>query len=224
MRIFEVPARSLLLALILTFAGFEVARYRSVSSIAQRSMSSVVIVRCIHTSGEISMAAGFVASKYGHIITAAHIINKCVDDPDKWSIFISFMGSKKQYKAALLRYDAYGDIASLQVPNIPKHIKPLAINSDFRYDVGTAIIAIGHPLFWYWSVSDGIISADRYHLDPYKRIIQVTAPSTHGNSGGPLLNRRGEVIGIVSFGSKDNNALVFAVPGEMIKAILANEL
>lgn len=208
-------------------------RPQSVSYIASAAIKSVVVIRCKKNASFDSITAGFVASNYGHILTVAHGLAACVNKPN--NIRVRYYNQDIEYKAALLRYNTEHDVALLQVPNGPK-VPPLTIDKDNNYYLGEQAIAIGHPHKYFWSVSAGIVSADRFKYRPYRRYIQVTTPINPGNSGGPILNSDGEVMGIASFVSATahyhgtdrilipEETLGFIVPGETLNAILPNDI
>src|SRR2546423_6429460 len=98
--------------------------------------------------------------------------------------------------AGALAIDEEADLALLSV-NLPEEkSRPLPVSRSLPEE-GEQIFLIGNPLRLEGSVSDGIVSAVR-EVPDVGRIIQITAPVSHGNSGSPLLNMRGEVIGIVT--------------------------
>jgi tetratricopeptide (TPR) repeat protein len=106
-------------------------------------------------------------------------------------------GKGRTYQVAgALAIDEEADLALLQVDLPAERSRPLPISSTLP-DEGEQIFVIGNPLRLEGSVSNGIVSAIR-EVPDLGRIIQVTAPVSHGNSGSPLFNMHGEVIGIVT--------------------------
>jgi tetratricopeptide (TPR) repeat protein len=98
--------------------------------------------------------------------------------------------------AGALAVDEEGDLALLSVDVPPERSRPLDLTLVLPEE-GERVFAIGNPLRLEGSVSDGIVSALR-EVPDLGRIIQVTAPVSHGNSGSPLFNMRGEVVGIIT--------------------------
>jgi tetratricopeptide (TPR) repeat protein len=98
--------------------------------------------------------------------------------------------------AGALAVDEEADLALLSVELPPERSRPLQFASTLP-DEGEQVFVIGNPLRLEGSVSDGIVSAVR-EVPDLGRIIQITAPVSHGNSGSPLLNMRGQVVGIVT--------------------------
>src|SRR6185369_14588278 len=98
--------------------------------------------------------------------------------------------------SGVLAIDDEADLALLKVDGLSERARPLPLTSGLP-DEGEQVFLIGNPLRLEGSVSDGIVSAIR-EVPDLGRIIQTTAPVSHGNSGSPLFNMRGQVIGIVT--------------------------
>ena len=137
-------------------------------------------------------------------------------------------------KATLVGSDPSTDIALLKVDADADALTPLALADSTRVEVGDAVVAIGNPFGLERTVTSGIVSAlqrnvpapNGYSID---HVIQTDAPINHGNSGGPLLNTRGAVIGVNSQietgGSGDGNVGIgFAVPSNTVKSVVAQLL
>ena len=140
--------------------------------------------------------SGFVYRKDGYIVTNQHV----VDGADKFTVR---MNDGKEYSAKLIGADALKDIAVLKVDagNLP--VAPLADSDKVR--VGEPVIAIGSPLGYEATVTAGIVSTNHRKLsdlgqaqDPRspQTYLQTDAAINRGNSGGPLLNAQGQVIGV----------------------------
>lgn len=219
----EVPARVfggivlLLVALVGTHMYEANSSYVPATILVEEAVKSVVIVECYSPTKKkgvynIATTAGFVASEYGHIVTVAHGLSDCLGKNQK-NLRIRFWDDPSiPYRVAILRLDKEQDAAILQVPKMPKHIEPLRIDRSIQKQ-GRRVIAIGHPGLFYWSVSDGIVSADRIWTRPFRHLIQTSVPVVPGNSGGPVLNEEGRVIGVASF-YVDNPTLSFLVSME----------
>ena len=137
-------------------------------------------------------------------------------------------------KATLVGSDPSTDVALLKVDASAQALTPLTLADSTRVEVGDAVVAIGNPFGLERTVTSGIVSAlqravqapNGYSID---HVIQTDAAINHGNSGGPLLNTRGEVIGINSQietgGSGDGNVGIgFAVPSNTVKSVIAQLL
>ncbi len=183
--------------------------------IVNEALPGVVYVQCNDKNGKTNYSsAGFLASRYGHIITTAHTIEDC----NHKKVKIWFKGSNRVHKSLVLKYNRFLDIAILQVPTTPKHIRPLKLDTSLYYDPGDQVILIGHPDGFAWTVMDGVISAERTYDNV--RSVQVTTPIIPGTSGGPLLNKNGRVVGMALGYAAINHTLGFTLPGRTIHMLL----
>jgi S1-C subfamily serine protease len=209
----------------------------SINDIYKRSGPGVVqitstIDSSTSSSGQFQQASqalgsGFVLDKQGHIVTNFHVIDGAT------SIEVRF-SNDDTLKATLVGSDPSTDVALLKVDATAGALTPLVLADSARVEVGDAVVAIGNPFGLERTVTAGIVSAlqravkapNGYSID---HVIQTDAPINHGNSGGPLLNTRGEVIGINSQietgGSGDGNVGIgFAVPSNTVKAVISQLL
>ncbi len=161
---------------------------------------------------------GFVWDKDGHIVTNYHVVQ------GGNSFVITFHNDKKQYKAKVVGTAPKKDIAVLKLTEVPKRLKPIKIGSSKNLLVGQMSLAIGNPFGLDHSISKGIISALGRKIDgiggvKIHEMIQTDAAINQGNSGGPLLNSSGEVIGMntmIFSTSGSSSGLGFAVPVDTI--------
>ncbi len=156
-----------------------------------------------------SLGSGFVIDSSGIVITNNHVIGEAND------ITVNFNDGTK-LKAEVVGRDAKTDIAVLRVkPDKP--LKAVKFGNDLEARVGDWVVAIGNPFGFDSSVSAGIVSARnrRINSGPYDNFIQTDAAINRGNSGGPLFNMKGEVIGIntaIISPSGGSIGIGFAVP------------
>jgi len=169
------------------------------------------------------LCAGYVADDYGHIVTAAH----CVEGgKDLVSVTVLLHGERIGYPATLILKRTRLDIALIQA-NLPEGTPYLHTKPDYEWP-GTHLWAIGHPLGLFYSVSDGVVSG--YAAGMYgSTFMQLTAPVNPGNSGGPIINDKGEVIGVCSFMAiapwgTPAAGLNFAVPSPTIDTVMSGYL
>jgi S1-C subfamily serine protease len=166
---------------------------------------------------------GFVVDGSGHIVTAAHVVNGAS------SVTVRFQDGTTR-PATLLGQDDATDVAVLKVDASGLTLHPLALGSSSSVGVGGAVAAVGDPFGYQRSLSTGIVSGvDRTVQSPngftVAHAIQTDAALNPGNSGGPLLNASGQVVGIVdqiaTNGSADQSSGVgFAVPIDVVKSEL----
>ena len=168
--------------------------------------------------------SGFILDKQGHIATNYHVI------ADAQNIEVQ-TSDKHRYKARVIGKDQRHDIALLQIdaPNL----QPVLLAQSHDLVPGQKVYAIGNPFGLNGSMTTGIISAIRSIRGPLggqiENAIQTDEEIKPGNSGGPLLNSRGEVIGINSLIATNPNESVdqsagigFAIPIDTAKAVLAD--
>ncbi len=163
-----------------------------------------------------SLGSGFVISADGYIVTNNHVIDKAD------TILVTFSDGREM-QAKLVGRDRDSDLAVLKVTSkTPLAFVPLA-DSD-KAEVGEWVIAIGNPLGFGGSVSAGIISATGRDLNSGRadNYIQTDAAINQGNSGGPLFNLAGEVVGVntaIISQSGGSIGLGFSVPSNTVKRI-----
>jgi S1-C subfamily serine protease len=166
--------------------------------------------------------SGFVADGEGHIVTAAHV----VDGASK--ITIRFNDGTSAV-ATLQGKDDATDVAVLKVDPDDAELQPLPLGSSAGSQVGDPVVAIGNPFGYTRSVTTGIVSAKQRQITApngfsIDNVIQTDASVNPGNSGGPLLDAQGRVIGINSQiatgGSNGSVGIAFAVPIDTVKTLL----
>jgi putative serine protease PepD len=214
----------------------------SVNSIYRRSAPGVVVVTATSTTSggsnpldpfaapqaqqTQSLGSGFVIDKSGHILTNAHVVVGAS------KVDIGFSNGSS-YPATVVGIDRSTDVAVLKVDVPQDALQPLPLGDSSKVQVGESVVAIGNPLGEDRTVTAGIVSAvqrDISSLQPGIQIagaIQTDAAINHGNSGGPLINDRGEVIGINSQILSDNPSnpesgsigIGFAIPINLAKNI-----
>jgi S1-C subfamily serine protease len=171
-----------------------------------------------------SLGSGFVVDKAGHIVTNFHV----VDGAKQVRVSFSNGGSMK---ATVVGTDPSSDLAVLKIDASSRALTPLPLGDSDQIKVGDPVVAIGNPFGLDRTVTSGIVSAiqraitapNGYTID---HVIQTDAAINHGNSGGPLLNGRGEVIGVNSQietggSSQGNVGIGFAVPSNTVKTVIA---
>jgi len=205
----------------------------SVNEIYERAAPGVVQINS--QSGNVSggaaqqaLGSGFVVDKNGHIVTNYHVVQGANE------IRVGF-SNRDTVEAKLVGSDPSTDIAVLRVSVDANALTPLPLGDSDRVRVGDPVVAIGNPFGLDRTATAGIISAlQRLITSPDPRfsidhVIQTDAPINKGNSGGPLLNAHGEVIGVntqIETGgvSTGNVGIGFAVPAKTVKNVLGQIL
>ena len=172
---------------------------------------------------EQGQGSGFILDKQGHILTNNHVVEGA-------QLVEVTLYNKKQYKAKVLGTDKAHDLALLQITNAPD-LQPAVLADSSHLLVGQRVYAIGNPFGFEGTMTRGIISALRSVQLPsgvkIDNAIQTDASVNPGNSGGPLLNSQGEVIGITTMiasnpngGAAQSAGIGFAIPIATAKAVL----
>ena len=160
----------------------------------------------------VAQGTGFLIKDTGYLITNAHVLSGA-----KYAKILTYNQGVKQ--ASLVGYDPNMDLALLKISG--KYDSLLLGNSD-NVKVGEKVIAIGNPLGLSFSVTEGIISAvHRQGPNKLPAYIQTDAALNPGNSGGPLIDKTGKVIGINNFKVTGEN-LGFALESNYIKTTINN--
>ena len=191
----------------------------SVNSIYQRAYRGVVEIT-VRTAGGSAEGSGFVYDSSGRIVTNQHVVDGAQ------SISVRFWNGKT-YSAQLVGSDSSTDLAVIKVNAPDSQLYPLTLGSSSKLGVGDPVVAIGSPFGLEETVTSGIVSALHRSIDSPANFaisdtIQTDAAINHGNSGGPLLNAQGQVIGVnaqIRSESGDNAGVGFAIPSDTVRSI-----
>jgi serine protease Do len=166
-----------------------------------------------------SFGAGFIISDNGYIVTNYHVI-------ENFEEIIVTTADKEQYKAFIIGFDKLSDLAIIKITT-KKKLPYLSFNTESNtIKIGDQILAIGNPFGLGTTISNGIISAKaKSPKNDLDDLLQVDAVINQGNSGGPLIDMTGKVIGIISsiYSPSGNNiGIGFAMPSYYIKPIISD--
>ena len=213
----------------------------TIHEIYERAASGVVRVNATSNStsssgstnpfgsqGVSALGSGFVIDKTGHIVTNYHV----VEGADEVTVSFS---NRDTVKAEIVGTDPSSDLAVLRVQTAASALTPLPLGNSDNVQVGDPVVAIGNPFGLDRTVTSGIVSAlqrlitapNQFTID---HVIQTDAPINHGNSGGPLINARGQVIGVntqIETGgdtATGNVGIGFSVPSNTVKDVVAQIL
>jgi S1-C subfamily serine protease len=199
--------------------GFDPSRIYAARS------AGVVAVFALFDSAEkhAAQGSGFVASEDGYVLTSAHVITDAGEaekTTEASSVFVGFKDGDR-VKADIVGWDVYDDIALLRVTPGAHKLAPLPFGDSSRVQPGDPVAAMGSPFGNEDSIAVGVVSATQRSIMSLTSIyrvvdaIQTDAPITHGNSGGPLFDARGRVIGInaqIRSDSGTAEGVGFAIP------------
>ncbi|MAG78948.1 hypothetical protein CMI40_01070 [Candidatus Pacearchaeota archaeon] len=173
------------------------------SGIVEDSISSVVTIRT-----DVGQGTGFIIVDNGYIVTNAHVLAG-------GSEIQVLTYEQDVINANFIGYNSELDIALIKIPG---DYNELILGDSDDLQIGEKVIAIGNPLGLQFSVSQGIISAiHREGINKIDAYIQTDAALNPGNSGGPLINEEGKVIGINNFKIGSSESLGFALESNYIK-------
>ena len=163
-----------------------------------------------------SLGSGFIIDTKGTVVTNNHVISGADD--------ILVRVGDKEYKAKVVGADPYMDIAVLKMETRDQ-FKPVSFGDSDKARVGDWAVAIGNPFGLGGTVTAGIISALGRNIGsgPYDQFIQTDAPINKGNSGGPLFNMDGEVIGVNTMIYSQTGGSVgigFSIPSDLVKPVI----
>ena len=175
----------------------------SLTEIVRKTRQSVVVVKT--SSG---IGSGFFINFQGYIVTNKHVLT------DAGNAEIKTVNGNVYKIKSIVSEDYDGDLI-IAASDAPRSESVPVILSANLPEVGEKIVVIGNPLGLEQTVSDGIVSAIRSNQQAIK-FIQITAPVSAGNSGGPLLNMQGEVIGVATFQYRQGQNLNFCVAAERV--------
>jgi hypothetical protein len=182
------------------------------AQIARRVSPSVVTVQGKTDSGD-AFGSGFVISKDGKIATSLHVIS------DMKTASVQTAAGEIFDSLSVLAADERRDLAIVQIAG--SNLSVLQLGDSDLLTVGEPVVIIGSPRGLGGTVTAGILSSVRDGGDGFK-VLQTDAAVNPGNSGGPLVNNRGQAIGVVSFKLRSAEGLNFAIPINYIRGLLNN--
>jgi S1-C subfamily serine protease len=169
-----------------------------------------------------ALGSGFVLDKAGHIVTNYRVVHGAS------RVEVSF-SDQERLPARIVGRDPSTDLAVLQVRVSSRALTPLRLGNSDLVRVGDSVVAIGNPVGEDRSITSGIVSAIERRVyapngAPIDHGIRTDAALDHGSSGGPLLNARGQVIGVTSqiqTGGDGNIGIGFAIPVDTVESVVA---
>jgi S1-C subfamily serine protease len=182
------------------------------AAITRKVAPAVVLIRGKSDTADI-LGTGFIISSDGKIATNVHVIESLLSGG------VQLASGEKYDSFSILAFDARKDIAIIKIPGFDLPTVPLGNSNNVQ--VGEPVLAVGSPLGLQGSVTTGVLSSIRD--DPAGgglKVLQTDASVNPGNSGGPLVNRRSEVIGIVTFKLGGTENLNFAIPINYLRGLM----
>jgi len=191
---------------------------RSVVHITTKSAHTSLLFVEVPTEGA---GSGSVLDRNGHILTNYHV----VEGAQKIRVTLH---DGEEYEGTLVGHDAPNDIAVLRISAPAESLIPMELGDSSRLRVGQAVYAIGNPFGLERTMTTGIISSLNRSLPTksgrtMRSMVQIDAALNRGNSGGPLLNSRGKLIGMntaIASSTGENTGVGFAIPVDTIKRVV----
>lgn len=187
----------------------------SAKEIAKTILPGVLLIECDNGKGDSSLGSGFFI-RPGVVVTNYHVVENMIRGT------VELSSNEKQIWRidSILEYDEKADLAILSVPTSTdaKVTTLKTINSLSEISVGETIFALGNPRGLTGTISQGIISASPRQLED-GTLLQITAPISAGSSGGPVVNSKGQVVGVAVGALRGGQNLNFAVPAPSINSL-----
>ncbi|MEZ6129892.1 MAG: trypsin-like peptidase domain-containing protein [Planctomycetaceae bacterium] len=192
---------------------------RTVKELVSRFAEGVVLIQ--NPDG---LGSGFIISDSGHCVTNYHV----VEGQTRIAVTIFHRTESGEFQRIAIRdvrilaLNPHFDLALLQIPEQKGiRFRPVFVADNDSQTEGDSVFAIGSPLGLERSVSEGIVSSKNRNMDGIV-YIQTTAQVNPGNSGGPLFNSRGEVVGVINMKLPFGEGLGFAIPVTYLKHFIQN--
>lgn len=190
--------------------GIALAQSLKPEEIYQKILPSVVTLQVENSQGEKYVGTAFFALGDGLAVTSWHVVSDAMKVSGKLS------DSRVVNVEGIVDKDEKHDLALLRVtPANGPQVQLCTVNPS----VGSRAYAIGAPKGFEFSITDGLISQIQ-NVDGYSQF-QVSCPISGGNSGGPIVNERGEVVGVTSWTKRDAQNLSFAIPASYLSGLNA---
>lgn len=195
-------------------SGGSVSAMESFADLVNKTQESVVTIFAHNADGTIIQGSGFFIDAEGNVVTNYHVVEKAAKILVKQETWGRYNGkviaNDQESDLAILRTDAKNRFSRIKYLKISK--KPPV--------VGDRIIVIGSPLGLEQTVSDGLVAALR-PIPGFGDIIQISAPVSRGSSGGPVINLKGDIVGVATFVIIGGQNLNFAIPGYKIIELIS---
>jgi len=194
-------------------------------SVIERAKKSVVILSTNPNVDpetapkQTGLCSGVVIDEVGHILTNFH----CVYNQNYIRLYYYDEDDWQNYEVNVIGLDPLADLALIKVIGKEEPMPHLEFAEDAgKIKAGTDVFALGHPMGMAWTVTKGIISStERYARHPFVKAIQTDSAINKGNSGGPLMNMKGEIVGINALmmsRTTQSAGIGLAIRGDVVKA------
>lgn len=189
----------------------------SASGIFNSCKASILEIKAETEDVGISYGTAELISKDGRMVTNAHIVtySKLGETLVFEKISVRFVDDENFREVELIKYDTHLDIAVLKLITIDRKITPIKVGDDSKLKAGDDVYAIGNLSNYGLSISKGIVSIPHINVtynETTRNVIQCDLTISDGNSGGALINNKGELIGLTTFRLKDqSNNIIYGI-------------
>jgi len=181
--------------------------------IAARAHAALLMIRALDANGDtLGLGTGFLVSADGKFVTNYHVIQEAA------RLSVKLLDGAEYRDVSLVAADPASDLALMQIPGA-SGLPAMRMGSDTQMEVGDRVFVMGNPLGMGGTFTDGMVSGKR----PLEGVamLQISAPISPGSSGGPVMNERGEVIGVATMMVMGGQNLNMAVPVRYLAPMLA---
>jgi len=163
----------------------------------------------------VTAGSGFVISEDGYIITSYHVLATALQDLESWNIWARFEDDRL-FAIKIVRLREEHDLALLKID--AQNLEFIELEDEYFAHPGDNVITIGNAYPFIFSVTSGIVSKIEMYGSAY--IIQMTAPINSGCSGGPIINSRGKVVGVIAAWVPSHRGIYLGVDVRSVHLIL----
>ncbi len=182
----------------------------STENLVAETLPAIVAIRAQADDG-VRSGSGFVVDPSGVVVTNLHILRGAS------SVAVKTHAGEVFDQVRIIGYDDSRDIVLLRIAGFG--LPTLAFGNSDEVQPGAKVLAVGNPAGLEGTTTEGIVSGIRL-LESGMKVIQTDAAASPGSSGSPLLNQRGEVIGIIAFKRVDGEGLNFAIPINYVRGLM----
>jgi len=209
---------------IFSCVPFSISAQETFESVIERVKKSVVLLSTNPSVDpetnpkKTGLCSGVVIDDIGHVLTNFH----CVYNQNYIRLYYNDENDWQNYEVNVIGLDPLADLALIQVLGKEEPIPHLEFAEDVgKIKSGTDVFALGHPMGMAWTVTKGIISStERYTRHPFIKALQTDSAINKGNSGGPLMNMKGEIVGInalIISRISENAGVGLAIRGDIVQ-------
>lgn len=196
------------------FSSATSAQKKDAQDIFAEVKDAIVYIAVRNLDGSRGTGSGFIVDKSGLVLTNFHVVSAAKE------IDVKLKDNSVYPVNEIINFDAKKDFCLLKI-NAPGELSVVALGDSEALKIGEKIYCVGNPLGLEYSFSDGMLSGIR-EFDGIKWL-QFTAPVSPGNSGGPLINSKGEVVGMVTFFFERGQNLNFSLSINEVRPFISNQ-